>query len=163
MTPDVSSEVPLQDTQLLMDFVTADELDEPVPVLPETPLLPEVVPVPVVDVLVPLLVVVPVVVVVPRLAVVVAVVPPLVVVVVPLVVVEVELPVRSTEPEPVPVDPETVVDVVDELSLELPPMEPQALTARKQARHTLRAHRPTAVIRFNNIHPAQGSWQLNSV
>jgi hypothetical protein len=76
------------------------------------------------------------------------------------------VPVRSTEPVAVPVDAETLVDVVDELSLELPPMEPQAVRAIVQARDTApnaNTRAPAKLNRMNNIHPKQSSWLLNSL
>jgi hypothetical protein len=77
-------------------------------------------------------------------------------------------PVRSTDPDAVPADPETLVDVVDELSLELPPIEPQALKENAQARHMERVRSantraPANLNRFNNSHPMQGSCESKSV
>jgi hypothetical protein len=78
------------------------------------------------------------------------------------------VPVRSTEPVAVPVDAETLVDDVDELSLELPPMEPQALRTKVQVRATdavrnANSRAPAQLNRLNNIHPMQSSWLLNSL
>ena len=78
------------------------------------------------------------------------------------------VPVRSTEPLAVPVDAETLVEEVDELSLELPPIEPQALRAKVQAEATDTARNANCrararLHRLNNIHPTQSSWQLNSL
>lgn len=158
MTPDVSSDVPVQDTQPLMDFVLPVELDVVVPDLVPVvePVLepPAEVPDGVPDVL-------------PVVAVLVAepvevVVVPVEVVVVPVEVVVV-LPVRSTDPEAVPVDPETLVDVLDELSLEPPPIEPQALKENAHARdmdkvRSANTRAPANLNRFNNIHPMRLDW-----
>jgi hypothetical protein len=130
-----------------MDFVLAVAVDVVVLELPdELPVVVPVVAVPVVE---------PVVVVAVPVEVVVAALP----VVVPVDVV-VEVPVRVTDPEPLPVDEETLVDVVDALSLELPPIEPQALKKSAQARDTVRSantRAPAKLNRFDNIHPKQSS------
>lgn len=81
-------------------------------------------------------------------------------------VVVVAVPVRSTEPVAVPVDAATLVDEVDELSLELPPIEPQALRTSVQVRDAARhadSRAPAQLNRLNNIHPTQSSWLLNSL
>lgn len=78
----------------------------------------------------------------------------------------VAVPVRSTEPVAVPVDAATLVDEVDELSLELPPIEPQALRTSVQVRDAARhanSRAPAQLNRLNNIHPTQSSWLLNSL
>jgi hypothetical protein len=137
--------VPVLDPPVVLDVVLE---------LPEEPLVPDELPVEAVvlpDVVLPDVVVA--------------------VVVVPEVVVVVPVPVRSTDPVAVPavalpVEAETLVDEVAELSLELPPMEPQALNtttpASAPARHANR-RTPARLTRLNNIHPTQSSCLLNSL
>jgi hypothetical protein len=69
-------------------------------------------------------------------------------------------PVRSTDPDAVP-EAETVVDVVDALSLELPPIEPQAFRKSAPVRNTVRSATTRASANLNrcdNIRPMQSSW-----
>ncbi len=80
-----------------------------------------------------------------------------------VVVVVVVVPVRSTEPVAMPVDAVTLVDEADGLSLELPPMDPQAERAKAQASETAghaNSRAPAQLTRLNNIHSMQGGRPL---